>query len=131
MQASPHPERRSRALDALAVGRIVLGAGSLAVPRLTARAFGVRATPEVSYLTRIYGGRAIALGLAHLLAEPATRTRLQRISLGVDVSDTVTGLGHLVRRDAPLRGMTLLVALTGSYAAVGAARVVADLSARR
>lgn len=111
-------------LEALAIGRIVLGLGSLASPRLTARAFGVDATPEVSYLTRIYGGRAIALGVAYLLAGPEERTRLHRIGLGVDVSDTVTGLSHLLRGDMPRRGTTMVVALTGGYAAVGLARLL-------
>lgn len=119
-------DRLGGTLDAMAVGRILLGVGSLAAPRLMARGFGVPATPEVSYLTRIYGGRAIALGLSYLLAGDAERQRLQRISLGVDISDTVTGVGHLVRRDAPLRGMAMLVALTGSYAAIGTARAVSE-----
>lgn len=110
-------------LEALAVGRIVLGLGSLASPRLTARAFGVGATPEVAYLTRIYGGRAIALGLAFLLAGPDDRDRLHRIGLGVDVSDTATGLSHLLRGDMPRRSTAMVVALTGGYAAVGLARL--------
>lgn len=111
-------------LEALAVGRILLGLGSLASPRRTARAFGVGATPEVSYLTRIYGVRAIALGVAYLLADPEERNRLHRIGLGVDVSDTVTGLSHVLRGDMPRRSTAMVVALTGGYAAVGLVRLL-------
>ncbi|WGX94226.1 DUF4267 domain-containing protein [Nocardioides sp. L-11A] len=111
-------------LDLLAWGRIGLGLASLVVPAATARGFGIAPTPEVGYLTRIYGGRAIALGTAYLLAGETERARLQLLSLGVDLSDTATGLGHLVRRDSRPRAMLLATALTGAYAAVGARRAL-------
>lgn len=117
--------RPETALAALAWGRIVLGAASLASPTGLSRAFGAPHSPETAYLTRIYGGRAIALGAAYLLAAPAERRRLQLLSLGVDVSDTLTGAGHLVRRDSDPRAMVALTALTGGYTLVGAVRALA------
>ncbi|WP_408899502.1 hypothetical protein ACJ5H2_10490 [Nocardioides sp. R1-1] len=66
----------------------------------------------------------MALGAAYLLADPGERDRLHLLSLGVDLSDTATGLGHLVRRDGRPRAMALVTALTGGYAAVGAGRAV-------
>lgn len=117
--------RPEGALAALAWGRIALGAASLASPTGLSRAFGVRHSPETAYLTRIYGGRAIALGAAYLLAGPADRRRMQLLSLGVDVSDTVTGAAHLARRDTEPRAMVALTALTGGYALVGAVRALA------
>lgn len=114
----------SDSLDVLAWGRIGLGAVSLAAPRATSRAFGIEPSPELGYLTRIYGARAIALGTAYLLGGAAERDRLHLISLGVDVSDTATGLGHLVRRDSSPRAMAMVTALTGGYAVVGAVRAV-------
>ena len=115
---------RIDSLDLLAWGRIGLGLASLATPAATGRAFGIGHTPEIGYLTRIYGGRAVALGAAYLLAGETERDRLQLLSLGVDVSDTVTGLGHLVRRDSSMRAMAMVTALTGTYAAVGAVRAL-------
>lgn len=94
----------SRPLAAMALGRIVLGAASLASPAATARSFGARASGELDYMTRIYGARAIALGLAYLMAGPDERARMQRLSLGVDVSDTLTGLSMLVRGAVTPRG---------------------------
>lgn len=111
-----------RGLDAMAWGRIALGIGSLASPSAMSRAFGNPHSPEVAYLTRIYGARAVALGAAYLMAGPAERDRLQLLSLGVDVSDTLTGAGHLVRGDSTRRAMAMVTALTGTYAAIGAAR---------
>jgi hypothetical protein len=116
----PEPAAARRSLDALAVGRILLGLGSLASPPVMSRTFGVPHSPEVGYLTRIYGGRAIALGAAYLWGGPDERARLQLLSFGVDVGDTLTGTGHLVRRDSSPRAMVMATALTGTYAVVGA-----------
>jgi hypothetical protein len=118
-----------RGLRAMAYGRIALGVGSVVAPAAMARVLGVRPSGELSYLTSVFGGRAIALGAAYLLGDEAERRRLRRLCLGVDVSDTVAGLGHLVRGDAPRPAMAAMVALTGSYAAIGAARLLADLRA--
>ncbi|MDQ6525918.1 hypothetical protein RB608_20035 [Nocardioides sp. LHD-245] len=120
-------DRRTARLDSLSLlawGRIGLGLASLVAPTGTARGFGIAPTPEIGYLTRIYGGRAIALGTAYLLAGEAERGRLQLLSLGVDLSDTATGIGHLIRRDSRPRAMVLVTALTGAYAAVGARRAL-------
>jgi len=117
--------RPETALAALAWGRICLGAASLASPTGLSRAFGVPHSPETAYLTRIYGARAIALGAAYLLAGPTEQRRLRLLSLGVDISDTLTGAGHLVRRDSEPRAIAALTALTGGYALVGTARALA------
>jgi hypothetical protein len=121
--------RLSDPLVVLAAGRIALGVWALLLPRLLVRSFGLPGSPETSYLTRIYGARAIALGAGYL-SEPADgRRRWHRIALGVDTSDTLTALGHLVRRDAPTRGVLALAALTGGYMLVGATRLARELAA--
>lgn len=120
-----------RGLRAMAIGRIALGAGSLVAPTALARLLGIASSGELTYLTRVFGGRAIALGAAYLLADDAGRTRLQRLCVGVDISDTVDGAGHLVRGDVPRRAMVPMVLLTGSYAVVGVARLVTDRWAAR
>jgi len=123
------PDVVERLLTGMAVGRIALGAGSLLAPGALARIFGARDSAELDYMTRVFGGRAIALGLAYLLAGPPERTRLQRLCLGVDVSDTTAALGALLRGERPRRAFVMASALTGGYAAVGAARLVEDLTA--
>lgn len=77
-------------------------------------------------MTRIYGARALAMGLGYLTAGQRERARWKRFGLAVDISDTVAGLTHLVRRDVPTRSALTMVALTGSYAAIGAAGVAAE-----
>lgn len=122
-----------RALASLALGRIALGAPSRLAPRGMARAFGAggAAAPELDYMTRVFGIRAVALGLGWLSTDGAARRRWQRLALMCDVSDTLAGIGHLRRRDLPRAQALATTALTGGYALVGALRVGRDVAARR
>lgn len=110
---------RNLPLDALAVGRIALGVAALVAPEALARTFAITPTAEKSYLTRVYAGRAIAMGLGYLTGTPAERARWHRLGLGVDVSDTVAGAVLGGSAEVPLRARLGMVALTGGYAVVG------------
>ena len=122
-----------RALAGLALGRIALGAASRLAPAATARSFGAGGaqTPELDYMTRIFGNRAIGLGAGWLLSRGAARDTWQRIAFGVDLSDTVAGLGHLRRRDVPLGSAASLTGFTGGYMVVGAIKLARDLRRAR
>ncbi|WP_052280721.1 hypothetical protein [Nocardia vulneris] len=115
------------ALRGLAVGRIVLGVAALAVPGPFAKAFGIRPTPELTYMTRIFGARALALGLGYLGATGPEQTRWQRLALLVDLIDTTHGAAHSVRGDLPRPVALAMTALTGSYFLVGATKLAHDL----
>ncbi|GAA5092127.1 hypothetical protein [Nocardia iowensis] len=128
MNTAPAPRPPlAAALRGLAVGRIVLGAAAIAAPRTLTAAFRIRATPELTYMTRIFGARAIALGLGYLTAPAAERPRWQRLSLLVDIIDTSHGTAHLARGDVPRPAAIAMVAMTGSYMTVGATRLIRDL----
>ena len=78
-------------------------------------------------MTRIFGGRALALGAGYLLSEPGPGRRLwQHLALIVDVTDTATGLAHVARRDLGHGNAVALTALTGTYAVIGATRAITD-----
>ncbi len=119
------------ALRGLAIGRIVLGIASLAAPNLLAKAGRVPAAPELTYMTRIFGIRAMALGLGlgYLTSAASERFRWQRLALMVDITDTTHGALHLVRGDLPRATAAAMVALTGGYMSVGATRLIKDLTA--
>ncbi|SHQ88110.1 Aspartate carbamoyl transferase [Mycobacteroides abscessus subsp. abscessus] len=117
------------ALRGLAIGRIVLGIASLAAPNLLAKAGRVPAAPELTYMTRIFGIRAMALGLGYLTSAASERFRWQRLALMVDITDTTHGALHLVRGDLPRATAAAMVALTGGYMSVGAIRLIKDLTA--
>jgi hypothetical protein len=84
-------------------------------------------TSALSTPLRVLAVGRIVLGAGYRTSAPDERHRRQRLALGVDISDTVTGVGHLWRRDLPSRAAIGMVALTGTYAAVGAARLARDL----
>lgn len=100
------PERTRNTSDSLrllAAGRLGLAVAALTVPQHFARLVGIAPSPELTYMTRIYGARALAMGLAYLTSEPPERHRWHRLGLAVDIADTATGLVHLVRRDVSRR----------------------------
>ncbi|CPS44352.1 Aspartate carbamoyl transferase [Mycobacteroides abscessus] len=117
------------ALRGLAIGRIALGIASLAAPNLLAKAGRVPTAPELTYMTRIFGIRAMALGLGYLTSAASERFRWQRLALMVDITDTTHGALHLVRGDLPRATAAAMVALTGGYMSVGATRLIKDLTA--
>jgi hypothetical protein len=119
-------ESRTGALNVMAFGRLILAAAALAAPRQFAKVVGVASSPELTYMTRIYGARAFAMGLGYLTSGTRERYRWKRLSLAVDVIDTANGATHLVRRDLPLRAAVSMVMLTGSYAAIGATKVATE-----
>ncbi|MFD0539065.1 hypothetical protein ACFQY7_40405 [Actinomadura luteofluorescens] len=110
-----------RALEMLAGGRVAWGALALAAPGLNVRLAGIgdRDGPELRYMVRIFGSRAVALGLGYLLSDPRARRRWRRLCLMVDACDTAAGIAHVVRGDVPRRSAAALTAITGGYAAVG------------
>ncbi|MEW1738768.1 hypothetical protein AB0346_22735 [Nocardia beijingensis] len=116
------------ALRGLALGRVALGSAALVAPRTLSRALGVRPTPELDYMTRIFGARAIALGLGYLTAPAEELPRWQRLALLVDILDTTHGGVRLVRGDVPRPTAVALVVLTGGYMLVGATRLAKDLA---
>jgi hypothetical protein len=124
------PSALRAALAGMALGRLLLGAVSLASPAAGARTFGIdrELTPELEYMARVFGIRAIALGSGYLASAGEPRRLWQRLAFACDISDTIVGLGHVRRGDMPTATSAALVALTGTYAAIGATRVARDLN---
>ena len=77
----------------LSLGRIVIGAASVANPTMVTKAFGldVEANPQTTFMTRLFGAREIALGAATLVASGRGRTGLVLLGVGVDGADAYAG----------------------------------------
>ncbi|MQA09512.1 MAG: hypothetical protein GEU98_13350 [Pseudonocardiaceae bacterium] len=78
----------NKAFGCAAVGRIAWGTLALVAPRLNTRLVGAadRTTPEVVYLIRIFGARAVALGVGYLASDRPARTMWQRLCLLMDAT---------------------------------------------
>jgi hypothetical protein len=100
------------AMAGLAAFRIALGAASWIAPGPLARAYGVpeeRMTPELEYMTRVFGVRAVALGVGYLASSGEARGLWHRLWLLCDAADTVMGAGMLASgRLSPERGVSAL-----------------------
>ncbi|MFG2005833.1 hypothetical protein ACGFNU_42460 [Spirillospora sp. NPDC048911] len=109
-----------RAMEVAAGGRVVWGALALAAPGLNVKLAGMgdRDAPELRYLIRVFGSRAVALGLGYLASDPAARRRWRKLCLMVDACDTAAGIAHLIRGDVPRASIASLAAITGTYTAL-------------
>jgi len=112
--------RPSTVVRTLAMGRLGLAAVSLTMPTRFARWVGIDKSPELTYMTRVYGVRALVMGIGYLTGDTTERSRWKRLGLLVDATDTINGLEHLARRDVPVRSALSMLALTGSYAVLEA-----------
>jgi len=80
-------------VNGLALGRIVIGAVSLASPSLAAKLFrlDLSRNPQLPYITRMFGSREIALGAVTLLAKGSARRKLVALGMAVDGADAFAG----------------------------------------
>ncbi|HKJ35293.1 MAG TPA: hypothetical protein VKA36_01890 [Solirubrobacterales bacterium] len=111
----------AEAMQALAIFRIVLGAFAWFAPRVMNRMFGVGAEQEsdaLIYMNRVFGVRAVTLGIGYLVSEGEARALWQRLWLLCDGADTAMGLGMTAR--GSLRGLTAVqaLAITGGATAI-------------
>jgi hypothetical protein len=115
-------------MSGLAAFRIVLGAASWVAPGSLARAYGVpkdRITPELEYMTRVFGVRAVALGIGYLASSGEARLLWHRLWLLCDAADTAMGAGMIASgRLEGQRGVSAL-ATTAPAAALDVAALVA------
>jgi hypothetical protein len=95
----------------LSLGRIAVGAVSIARPDVAAKLFGLDIVnnPQGPYLARLFGSREIALGAATLLARGSTRRNLVLAGIGVDLADAATGVLGIQDKTVPVRTGAMLV----------------------
>jgi hypothetical protein len=111
-------------VKALALGRLAIGAVALLFPRLAARLFllDIRRNPQLSYMTRLFAAREIAIGTVSLAAPEDARTPLLGLGIAVDGADAFAGVAAarsgVVSKPA---GAMVTVAALGAVAAGAAA----------
>lgn len=80
-------------VTSIALVRIGIGALSVARPELAAKAFRLdhANNPQMSYMTRMFGSREVALGLTTLVSKGRSRRALTALGIAVDGSDAFAG----------------------------------------
>jgi hypothetical protein len=118
-----------RAMKALALFRIGLGTFAWFAPRTMNRIFGVpRADdlPALVYMNRVFGVRAVSLGVGYLASSGEARKLWHRLWLLCDTADTVMGSAMVARGE--LSGITAMqaLAITGGATAIDLAAMASD-----
>lgn len=80
-------------VTSIALVRIGLGALSVARPDIASKAFRLdhANNPQMSYMTRMFGSREVALGLTTLFSKGRSRRALTALGIAVDGSDAFAG----------------------------------------
>jgi alanine dehydrogenase len=124
------PGRFGAAMAGLAAFRIALGAASWIAPRRMARSYGLpeeQVTPSLVYMTRIFGVRAIALGVGYLASSGEGRGLWHRLWVLCDTADTIMGAGMVANGElGPKVGAGALVTTVPAMALDIAALLAAE-----
>ena len=114
-------KEREKAINAIAIGRIAIGAGAWLAPSLSGRMFGLdpENNPQAPYLGRLFGARDVVLGTGVLRAPRKQKDTWLTAGLACDVADTAAGVMAGARGTLPLPAAALVTATAGAFAAAG------------
>ena len=104
----------------LSAGRIAIGSLALARPDVAGKAFGLdgQANPQLTYMSRLFGSREIALGLVTLLSRGRTRRNIVLAGIVIDLADAATGVLGIQEKTVPTRtGASLIGPALGAVVA--------------
>ncbi len=119
---------RANVPSIIAGGRIAFGLTLMAAPALGARAYlGSEASrPSVRFMSRIFGGRDVAIGLVQLRAlrdgRPEVASRALWLGAGCDALDALAAVRG---RDLPWWSRIVVGAMGSTWAVLGAAAALA------
>ena len=109
------------AMRGLALFRIALGAVAWFAPRAMNRVFGVpRAddSPALIYMNRVFGVRAVSLGVGYLASRGQARELWHRLWLLCDSADTAMGAAMIARGQLSALTAVQALAITGGATAI-------------
>ncbi len=112
----------------IALGRIAFGMGLMATPAAGARAYlGAEANrPSIRFMSRIFGGRDLALGVVLLQAlreeRPEAVNRALLLGAGCDAWDAIAALRS---RELPIWSRLVVATMGSTFAVLGASAAFA------
>jgi hypothetical protein len=127
--AESRAQRAPVAMRALALFRIVLGAFAWTAPRTINRIFRVPGNEQSSaliYMNRVFGVRAVSLGVGYLVSRGEARKLWHRLWLLCDAADTLMGSAMAARRELPSITAAQALLITAGATAID----IASLTAR-
>jgi hypothetical protein len=114
-------KQRDKAVDAIAISRIAVGAGTWLTPNLSGRLFGLdpEGNPQLPYVGRLFGARDVALGAGVLRSTKKHKDAWLIAGLACDVADVAAGALAGARGQLPPSAAVMVTATAGAFAAFG------------
>jgi hypothetical protein len=112
---------REAVINAIAVGRIVVGSGAWLTPNLSGRLFGLdpEGNPQLPYVGRLFGARDVALGAGALRSSRKNKNAWLTAGLACDVADVAAGVLAGARGQLPAASAALVSATAATFAGIG------------
>jgi hypothetical protein len=85
---------RDTAIKQMGIIRTAVGAGAWLTPRLSGKAFGLKAeeNPQSPYIGRLFGARDVALAYGTMTTAGEEQDRWLVAALGCDIADAAAGI---------------------------------------
>jgi hypothetical protein len=114
-------KKRDKAKDAVAIGRIVVGATAYLTPNLSGRLFGLDpvGNPQLPYVGRLFGARDVVLGAGVLRSSKKQKDAWATAGLACDVADVGAGALAGIRGQLPPAAAALVTATAAGFAIAG------------
>ena len=114
-------KQRDKAKDAVAIGRIAVGAGTWLAPNLSGRLFGLdpEGNPQLPYVGRLFGARDVVLGAGVLRSSRKQKDAWVAAGLACDAADVAAGALAGARGTLPPAAAALVTATAAGFAAFG------------
>jgi hypothetical protein len=114
-------KQREKAVNAIAIGRMAVGAGAWLTPNLSGRLFGLDpdGNPQLPYVGRLFGARDVVLGAGALRSPKKQKDTWVTAGLACDVADVAAGALAGARGQLPPAAAALVTATAGAFAVAG------------
>jgi hypothetical protein len=112
---------REKAVNAIAAGRIAVGASAWLTPNLAGRLFGLdpEGNPQLPYVGRLFGARDVVLGAGVLRSPRKQKENWLAAGFACDVADVAAGILAGARGQLPPASAALVSATAGAFAVAG------------
>jgi len=113
---------KEKAVNAIAAGRVGIGAAAWLAPNLSGRLFGLApaGNPQASYLRRLFGARDVALGAGALRSPRKQKDGWVAAGMACDVADVAAGALAGVRGTLPPASAAMVTATAAFFAITSA-----------
>jgi hypothetical protein len=114
-------KQRDKAKDAVAIGRIAVGAGTWLAPNLSGRLFGLDpdGNPQLPYVGRLFGVRDVVLGAGVLRSSRKQKDAWATAGFACDLADAAAGAIAGARGQLPPAAAALVTATAAGFAVAG------------